>query len=577
MAGYYRAVAVDYDGTLTQADRPAPEVLDAVAEARRAGVKVVLVSGRIGWELEADFPDVADHFDTMVLENGAVLAREGVARSLATPVDAALDAALAERGVAFRRGRVLLACAARDDVAVLEELRRLGLDDQLVHNRDQLMVVPSGVSKGAGVFEALGDLGVSYHNTIAVGDAENDRALLQHCELGVAVANAVESLRTQADLVLRDPDGVGTAQLLRGPILSGKQPAHNGRWQMTLGRDANGVSVRLPASQLNLLVLGGSRSGKSYVAGLVAEQLVGLGYSVLVADPEGDHVGLASQRRVLGLGAEEGLPRPAELAALLGHRFTSIVVDLSLLGEHQTNEYLLTMAEPIERLRAATGLPQWVIIDEAHEPLGHGGALRRWFSSGQRGCCVVTYRPADLCPEVLAATDAVILVPGEEDTDAPGLVAVAAAVGCVPAEEVAHLLAEAKTGQAVLIERRHPAAPVLFNVDERMTPHVRHWHKYARSRLAAPVRFYFRRDWDTPSGAVAANLVEFHDEITRCEPEVIRHHLVGGDFSRWLRSVIRDEDLAHAVRLVEGHPSPGSRLEESRQEIVSAIQARYFG
>ena len=38
-----------------------------------------------------------------------------------------------------------------------------------------------GVSKGSGLFGGLGDLGISHHNTIAIGDAENDHSLLEAC------------------------------------------------------------------------------------------------------------------------------------------------------------------------------------------------------------------------------------------------------------------------------------------------------------------------------------------------------------------------------------------------------------
>ena len=39
--------------------------------------QVVLVTGRIGVELAAEFPDLADHVDGLVLENGAVVAIDG--------------------------------------------------------------------------------------------------------------------------------------------------------------------------------------------------------------------------------------------------------------------------------------------------------------------------------------------------------------------------------------------------------------------------------------------------------------------------------------------------------------------
>lgn len=70
---YYKAVAVDYDGTLTVGARPESAVLAQIAAARRQGLRVVLVTGRILAELRQVFPDVGRHFELIVAENGAVL------------------------------------------------------------------------------------------------------------------------------------------------------------------------------------------------------------------------------------------------------------------------------------------------------------------------------------------------------------------------------------------------------------------------------------------------------------------------------------------------------------------------
>ena len=51
------------------------------------------------------------------------------------------------------------------------------------------MILPAWVTKGAGMTEALADMGLSRHNAIGVGDAENDHSLLDACEVGAAVAS----------------------------------------------------------------------------------------------------------------------------------------------------------------------------------------------------------------------------------------------------------------------------------------------------------------------------------------------------------------------------------------------------
>ena len=78
MSRYYRAVAVDYDGTLTERDAPDPEVIAAIRRARGAGRLVVLVTGRILSSLRTSFPDAERTFDALVLENGCVIDRERI-------------------------------------------------------------------------------------------------------------------------------------------------------------------------------------------------------------------------------------------------------------------------------------------------------------------------------------------------------------------------------------------------------------------------------------------------------------------------------------------------------------------
>ena len=106
-----------------------------------------------------------------------------------------------------------------------------------MRSRGELMILPAGVTKGTGLREALGDLGLSPHNTIGVGDGENDHSLMDVCEIGVAVANAVDAIRAHADVTLALADGQGVADLLRGPLLAGRTHVHPRRWQLTLGVD----------------------------------------------------------------------------------------------------------------------------------------------------------------------------------------------------------------------------------------------------------------------------------------------------------------------------------------------------
>ena len=64
------------------------------------------------------------------------------------------------------------------------------------------MVLPTGVNKASGLRSALTALGFSPHNTVGVGDAENDEAFLRLCEASAAVDNALEAVKKQANMIL---------------------------------------------------------------------------------------------------------------------------------------------------------------------------------------------------------------------------------------------------------------------------------------------------------------------------------------------------------------------------------------
>ena len=455
---------------------------------------------------------------------------------------------------------------------MIEEIVRLELGCQLVHNRAALMVLPNGVTKGTGLSQALGNLGISRHSTIAVGDAENDHHLLEVCELGIAVGNAVDALKRRADVVLDAPDGAGVAELLRGPLVSGERWIAPRNWALTLGLDDRRNEVQLPASQVNVLLVGASCSGKSYLVGSLVEQLVRLDYSVLVLDREGDHRSLADRRGILGVGGRDPLPPPTQLADLLRHRFGSIVVDLSTLGADAQHAYVEAIAPVILAQRAVTGLPHWLFFDEAHELLADQTSWIEQLEGGDHGYGCSSYRPEALPEAVERACELLVVTAGGTNGREEVLRYAAAAAGC-PQEELAALLGEGR-GRAVLIDRSGGAPPRAFTVAERSSGHVRHWHKYIDGELPEPLRFYFSESED---GLVAGNLREFNRHLGVCGVDALAVHARRHDLSQWLRDVLQDERLAEVIHDAE-HELHTGRLttEDFRDAARTAIEAQYL-
>jgi hydroxymethylpyrimidine pyrophosphatase-like HAD family hydrolase len=212
----YQALACDYDGTLAFDGRVAPETIRALERLKRDRRTLLMVSGRELDDLRRVFSRL-DLFERVVVENGALLYRPAAdeAVPLAPPPNDRFVRRLRELGIMpLAVGRTIVATRVPNEVAVLETIRELGLELQVIFNKGAVMVLPAGVNKCTGLKTALEELGMAPQATVGVGDAENDHAFLQFCGLGVAVANALPSLKEEADLVTRHARGEGVVELI---------------------------------------------------------------------------------------------------------------------------------------------------------------------------------------------------------------------------------------------------------------------------------------------------------------------------------------------------------------------------
>ena len=193
----YHVLACDYDGTIAHHGRVDDETIAALRRLRDTGRRLILVTGRELQDLLSVCPHV-ELFDRVVAENGAVVycpaTREE--KLLGQPPPEPFVRALRERGVSpVAVGRVIVATWKPHETTVLEVIRDLGLELHVTFNKDAVMVLPAGLNKATGLAEALRELGLSAHNVVGVGDAENDHAFLRLCECRIAVANAVPMLQ----------------------------------------------------------------------------------------------------------------------------------------------------------------------------------------------------------------------------------------------------------------------------------------------------------------------------------------------------------------------------------------------
>ena len=211
----YTTIATDYDGTLAHDGQVDEETIEALTRARAAGFRLVMVTGRELDDLFSTFPETA-LFDRIVAENGALLydpARRS-RRQLAPSPPPELVQRLRDRRVPLSVGASIVATVQPHEHVVLDAIRELGLEWHVIFNKGAVMVLPSGVTKVTGLGPALDELGVSPATAIGIGDAENDHAFLQFCGVGVAVANALPSVKARADLVTHGARGAGVVELI---------------------------------------------------------------------------------------------------------------------------------------------------------------------------------------------------------------------------------------------------------------------------------------------------------------------------------------------------------------------------
>jgi hypothetical protein len=111
------------------------------------------------------------------------------------------------------------------------------------------------------------------------------------------------------------PGPGAVAEYIRAATARGTMTSRQmGRRRISLGRQHDGALVDLAVRGRPVLLAGEPGTGKSWLAGLMGEQLILLGYCLGVLDPEGDYTSLESPAGVVVLGGDDPPPRPRDLA-----------------------------------------------------------------------------------------------------------------------------------------------------------------------------------------------------------------------------------------------------------------------
>ena len=332
---------------------------------------------------------------------------------------------------------------------------------------------------------------------------------------------------------------------------------------MLLG-EAAGKPVYLDPVRHTVLIAGRSGGGKSRVATTIIEHILASGGQLVVIDPEGDYDGLSG---LAHLGTPERPPAVEEVVSLLDDPDSSVLVGLLGLDLHERPGFMASLTGALSEWRGRAGRPHWMLVDESHHFLP--AEPQASLSSAPAiaiGSILLTVEPSCLPNPVMLGINMLIAIGAE----AREVVAdYCEAVGC----EMPDGVLAPSSGEEVLVwDRANRQAPVLATIQAPTAEHKRHVRKYAEGALSEKRSFFFQG----PNGKLnlrAKNLISFVELADGIDEETWRFHLERGDYSRWLRECIDDEELADEVAAIEHDATRPDA--ETRKLVTAAIQRQY--
>jgi hydroxymethylpyrimidine pyrophosphatase-like HAD family hydrolase/GTPase SAR1 family protein len=560
----YHALITDYDGTLTSNEHVSQRTIDALIRLKATGRKLILVTGRELEELRLIFPEHT-LFDCVVAENGAVIFRPATneIRTMGTRPPASFIEYLQNRDVPVAIGRVIVATWEPHQFVVLKAIKLFGLEHQLIFNKTAVMILPPGINKASGLREALREFNLSFHSTVAVGDAENDCAMFNAAECAVAVNNALPYVKSIADWTTSHPSGEGIVELI-------DQLLHNDlsfladrltRHYLDLGQKADGTHVQISSYGNNLLIAGASGSGKTTLSLMLLEKMTEQQYQFCVIDPEGDYDSVPG---ALYMGDSSHAPAIEQVLTLLAKPDENVILCILAIPLSDRPAYFGKLIRELAVLRKQTGHPHFIVIDEAHHVIPNilPGNVQLP-SEVPENFLAITTTPELINPAYLSQVNIALLV-GDAPVKEVFFITDQSVISSYLQEQT--LLQKGE----VLVWRQQDNSTELL---KSYRPHqllTRHKRKYAAGDMGAN-SFYFKGP-DGLANLRANNLMLFIDLGRTVNEDTWQYHLKRHDYSHWFRDTIKDEKLADAAENIELECQTAG---DSRQAIINLILDRY--
>lgn len=328
----------------------------------------------------------------------------------------------------------------------------------------------------------------------------------------------------------------------------------------------DGEEIKLPAFGSSLMVAGSSGGGKSTLITGLMHRIQEAKYQLLAIDPEGDYQSFPD---AVVLGDAKRGPTVPEIMSLLEKPGTNVVVNLLGIPLEHRPTFFQNLLPQVLELRARTGRPHWIVVDEAHHVLllpAEREQSQITIPEKLTNFVLITMEPHHVDPAVVRSVQRLIAVgecPGEAIRrfgDTCGQHAPEVPAGAL------------KKGLALMWSRKDPGTVIQFEVAASEVQTSRHSRKYATAELTPDRSFYFRGPEDKLN-LRAQNLMLFVQQMEGVDDETWLFHLRKGEYSKWFRQNIKSDDLADAAAEVEKLKSVSA--EDSRKSIREVIEQRY--
>jgi hypothetical protein len=312
-----------------------------------------------------------------------------------------------------------------------------------------------------------------------------------------------------------------------------------------------------------ILIAGSSGIGKSTLATALTERMAERRFEFCVFDPEGDYTELES---AVTIGDAKLPPNVDEGLKLLRKVDGNVVINTQSLALADRPSFFAKLLPRIAELRARTGRPHWLLVDEAHHLLPASRQnIAQVLPENLPSTIYITVHPEAVSLEVLRTVEVVIAL-GDKAPDilAPfcELIGAKAPGGAsAPGEE-----------EVLFWDRGAGGSVRTVKADRPKQAHKRHTRKYAEGDLGEDRSFYFRGP-DNALNLRAQNLMLFLQIAEGLDDRTWEHHRRSGHYSEWFRDHIKDPDLGQAAAEIEKDTSLNPA--ESRKRISEAVLQRY--